>query len=73
MREQILEAINSSIGGITVSEDDKIVDTLDSIGVVEATLECEKSFDITLPDFEYDNNTTIKDFIDFVDSKIKNN
>jgi len=69
IKEVVVEQL--SVSPDEVKEDSKFVEDLgaDSLDVVELVMALEEKFDIEIPDDEAEKIQTVKDVIDYIESK----
>ncbi len=69
IKEVVVEQL--SVDAAEVKEDSKFVEDLgaDSLDVVELVMALEEKFDIEIPDEEAEKIQTVKDVIDYIESK----
>jgi len=69
IKEVVVEQL--SVSPDEVKEDSKFVEDLgaDSLDVVELVMALEEKFDIEIPDDEAEKIATVKDVIDYIESK----
>ena len=69
VKEVVVEQLNVSAD--EVKEDSKFVEDLgaDSLDVVELVMALEEKFDIEIPDDEAEKIQTVKDVVDYIESK----
>jgi len=69
IKEVVVEQL--SVSPEEVKEDSKFVEDLgaDSLDVVELVMALEEKFDIEIPDDEAEKIATVKDVIDYIESK----
>jgi len=69
IKEVVVEQL--SVSADEVKEDAKFVEDLgaDSLDVVELVMALEEKFDIEIPDDEAEKIATVKDVVDYIESK----
>ena len=69
IKEVVVEQL--SVNADEIKEDSKFVEDLgaDSLDVVELVMALEEKFDIEIPDDEAEKIQTVKDVLDYVESK----
>ena len=71
--EKVIQIVSDQLGVPVeeVNRDSKFVDDLkaDSLDLVELGMEFEDTFDITIPDEDYEKIQTVGDAIDYIEKK----
>ncbi|MEM9703285.1 MAG: acyl carrier protein [Planctomycetota bacterium] len=71
--EKVIQIVSDQLGVPVeeVSRDSKFVDDLkaDSLDLVELGMEFEDTFDITIPDEDYEKIQTVGDAIDYIEQR----
>ena len=71
--EKVIQIVSDQLGAPAeeITRESRFVDDLkaDSLDVVELVMEFEDTFEITIPDDDYEKIQTVGDAVDYIDAK----